>query len=60
MSAEACREVAFAKGEYEFDYGDAHVTVRVPRDVYADEIGASSAMLARACAEREGVEKDAA
>lgn len=60
MSAEACREVAFAKGDYEFDFDGAHVVVHVPRDVYADEIGASAAMLARACSEPEGDEKDAA
>ena len=60
MSAEACREVAFAKGDYEFDFDGAHVTVHVPRDVYADEIGACATVLAGACAEPEGDEKDAA
>ena len=59
MSAEVCREIAFAKGDYEFEFDGAHVTVHVPYDVYADEISACATILARAC-EPEGDEKDAA
>ena len=54
------REIAFAKGDYEFEFDAAHVTVHVPYDVYADEIGACATILAGASAEPEGDEKDAA
>lgn len=54
------REIAFAKGDYEFEFDGAHVTVHVPYDVYVDEIRACATILAGARAETEGDEKDAA
>lgn len=54
------RAIAFVKGDYTYDLENATVVVHVPRDVYADEIEASAALLARSREASEERGEDAA
>ena len=54
------RQIAFAKGDYAYEFENATVTVHVPRDIYADEIEASAALLAKSRETSEERGEDAA